>query len=247
MHRGTSSTSSTRSANVTCSVRVTPQQLTLMSTLRTPSRLIVTCLMLVGLVACTPAQGALRDSVVTRAPSAIANPPAASYGLKLLPGSGFTLGIPIDAIVDRRVDSLGNPHWSVHAPTQLITAALGTADTTRFTDDRPLYVLQISLGRKAAGRSLKAWGDSLVAAHEAVADELDKGESGRLVTVAGTEAYLREPSCGDCGDYIFTFANADRLVEVEYTVDTAEPLAMRKHGIYALILSTFRWSASGAP
>jgi hypothetical protein len=187
------------------------------------------------------------DSADGRTSSPSTNAPTVSYGLKLLQGGAFTLAIPLEAIVDRQVDSLGKPHWNVRAPAQLITAGLGTADTTRFTDDRPLYTLSISVGQKPVAQSLKAWGDSLVAAHEAAADELERGETGELVTVAGTEAYLREPTCGDCGVYIFTFAKGDRLVEVEYSMDTSEPLGVRKHGIYALMLSTFRWSASGAP
>ncbi len=165
-----------------------------------------------------------------------------SYGLKFLEGPGFVLSVPREAIIERRTDSTGNPSWRVRAPSQLITASIGTADTTRFTNDRALYDLTITVARKPAAQSLKAWGDSVVAAHEAVADELDKGESGSIQVVAGTTAYLRHPTCGDCGVDIFTFANRDRLVEIEYTTDTVEPLAVRKHGIYALILSTFRWS-----
>ena len=212
-----------------------------------------TCLVLLGVAGCAPSEAAHHDSTAAPRSNAIATTSsltattsAVSYGLKLLQGSSFTLAIPNDAIVDQQVDSLGRPRWNVHSPTQLITAGIGTADTTRFTDARPLYELKISLEKKSAAQSLKAWGDSVVAAHEAVADELDRGESGQLVSVAGTEAYLREPSCGDCGDYIFTFANGERLVEVEYIMDTAEPLAVRKHGIYALLLSTFRWSVSAA-
>jgi hypothetical protein len=157
-------------------------------------------------------------------------------------GDGFALEVPQDALVDRHVDSLGQVRWRIRAPAQTITATIGTADTTRFTDDRPLYDLTITMGHKPAAQSLKAWGDSLVAAHEAAADALDRGEGGAIEHVAGELAYLRQPSCGDCGVDIFTFARGDRLVEIQYTTDTSEPLGVRKRGIYALILSTFRWT-----
>jgi hypothetical protein len=196
--------------------------------------------------ACSSSHGARRDTAVAASPGAIAASPSpsASYGLKLIEGPGFTFAVPKEAIVDREQrDSHGNLRWRVHAPVQTITASLGTGDTNRFTDDRPLYSLTISTSGIRAGQSLKAWGDSIVAADEAKADELSKGEWGGIETVAGQSAYLREPTCGDCGDYIFTFARGNRRVEVEYTIDTAEPLAVRKHGLYALILSTFRWSS----
>jgi RNA polymerase subunit RPABC4/transcription elongation factor Spt4 len=171
----------------------------------------------------------------------------ASYGLKLLQGPGFVLSIPSEAIVERQTDSVGNPSWLVRAPAQLVTAGIGTADTTRFTDDRPLYSFTVSLGRKPASQTLEAWGDSVVAAHEATADELSTGEFGALQRVAGTIAYVRHPTCGDCGVDIVTFANRGQLVEIQYSTDTAEPLGVRKHGIYALILSTFRWTAPSPP
>jgi len=166
-----------------------------------------------------------------------------SYGLRFIQGDDFAIGVPREALVERRVDSLGQTQWTVRAPAQLITATLGTADTTRFTNDIPLYELTVSTRRKPAAQALKAWGDSVVAADEAQADELTRGEAGHMETVAGEPAYLRNPTCGDCGVYIFTFAHGDRLVEVEYSMDTSEPLGVRKHGIYALILSTFRWTA----
>lgn len=75
-------------------------------------------------------------------------------------GDGFALEVPQDANVDRQVDSLGQIRWRVRAPAQTITATIGTADTTRFTDDRPLYDLTITMGHKPAAQSLKAWGDS---------------------------------------------------------------------------------------
>jgi hypothetical protein len=208
----------------------------------------LTCLVLValGLAACDSSKNPPQDTVRAQPGNPADMTAGVSYGLKLIQGTGFVLSIPNDAIVDRRVDSTGNPRWTVQAPSQRITAGLGTADTTRFTDDRPLYSLNISVGHKPVAQSLKAWGDSVVASHEAAADEQDKGETGTLVTVAGASAYLREPPCGDCGVYIFTFANGERLVVIQYTMDTAEPLAVRKHGIYALILSTFRWSTSRA-
>ena len=170
-----------------------------------------------------------------------------SYGLKLLQGPGFVLAIPREAIVNRELDSTGNPQWQVRAPAQRVTAGIGTRDTSQFTGDWPLYAFSVSLRRKSATQTLKAWGDSVVAAHEATADKLTKGETGGLQFVAGTNAYLREPTCGDCGVYIFTFSDGDRLVEIEYTTSTNEPLAVRKHGIYALILSTFRWTAPRPP
>jgi hypothetical protein len=86
-------------------------------------------------------------------------------------------------------------------------------------------------------------GDSVVAADEAKADELTRGETGSIQTVAGEHAYVRLPTCGDCGIYIFTLARGDRIVELQYSLDTAEPLGVRKHGLYALILSTFRWTS----
>jgi hypothetical protein len=170
-----------------------------------------------------------------------------SYGLRLVAGDGFTIAVPQEAIVEKKVNANGEAEWRIHAPAQLITAGLGTADTTRFTNDRPLYDFTITAHHKPAAQSLKAWGDSVVAADEAVADELDKGETGRIVLVAGDSAYLRHPTCGDCGVYSFNFGRRDRLVEVLYTVDTAEPLGVRKHGIYALLVSTFRWLRAPTP
>jgi hypothetical protein len=165
--------------------------------------------------------------------------------LKLIEGPGFTLAVPLEAVVEQHQDSSGHPRWQIRAPAQLITATLGTADTTRFTDDRPLYTLTVATGRKPAEQPLKAWGDSVVAADEANADELTRGETGSIQTVAGESAYLRLPTCGDCGIYIFTLARGDRIVELQYSLDTAEPLGVRKHGLYALILSTFRWTLPG--
>ena len=197
----------------------------------------------VAVSACRSSENAQRDSV--RVSSAAAASP--SYGLKLLQGEGFVLSIPSDAIVDRQLDSAGNPRWKVRAPVQLMTSSIGTTDTSQFTGSWPLYTFDVSPGRKPAAQSLKAWGDSVVAAHEATADALEKGETGVLKTVAGMDAYLRMPTCGDCGVYIFTFANGDRLIEIEYTTSTSEPLGVRKHGIYALILSTFRWTVPSLP
>jgi hypothetical protein len=188
--------------------------------------------------ACRPS-GAARDSTASNSATAAA---PVSYGLRLMQGDGFALEVPQEALVDRQVDSLGQIGWRIRAPAQTITATIGTADTTRFTDDRPLYDLTITTGHKPAAQSLKAWGDSLVAAHEAAADALDRGEGGAIEHVAGELAYLRQPTCGDCGVDIFTFARGDRLVEIQYTTDTSEPLGVRKRGIYALILSTFRWT-----
>jgi len=188
--------------------------------------------------ACRPS-GAARDSTASNSATAVA---PVSYGLRLMQGDGFALEVPQEALVDRQVDSLGQIRWRIRAPAQTITATIGTADTTRFTDDRPLYDLTITTGHKPAAQSLKAWGDSLVAAHEAAADALDRGEGGAIEHVAGELAYLRQPTCGDCGVDIFTFARGDRLVEIQYTTDTSEPLGVRKRGIYALILSTFRWT-----
>ena len=201
-----------------------------------------------GLAACHFSNATHPDSVVTRAAVVLDTAAGASHGLKLLQGPGFVLSIPDDAIVERHADSMGNPRWRVHAPAQMVTAGIGTADTTQyFTNDLPLYDVSISLGRKSTTQSLKAWGDSIVAANEAAADELTQGEFGDLRSVAGTHAYLRQPTCGDCGVYIFTFANGEQLVEIQYTTSTNEPLGMRKHGIYALILSTFRWTRPNTP
>lgn len=197
-------------------------------------------LIVLGLAACTLSTNVHPDPARPRLDARRDTTAGASYGLKSLQGIGFALAVPVDAIIDRQVDSAHSPRWNVRAPAQLVTAGIGTADTTRFTDDRPLYALAISVGRKPVAQSLKAWGDSVVAAHEAEAEELTRGETGTLVIAAGTSAYLRQPTCGDCGVYIFTFANGERLVEIQYTTDTSEPLAVRKQGIYALLLSTFR-------
>ena len=197
-----------------------------------------------GFLACGPSRGVHQKpgaSSVRAAPSGA----TASYGLKLIQGPGFTLAVPLEAVVEQHRDSSGYPRWQSRAPTQSITATLGTADTTRYTDDRPLYALTVTTGRKPAEQPLKAWGDSVVAADEAKADELTRGESGSIQTVAGDSAYLRLPTCGDCGIYIFTFARGDRIVELQYSLDTTEPLGVRKHGLYALILSTFRWTSPG--
>lgn len=210
----------------------------------TCSRIHRLALITLGLAACRSSEEVHPDSAALRLAATLDTATNASYGLKPFQGTGFVLAIPREAIVERQTDSAGNPRWLVRAPAQLITAGIGTTDTTRYTDDRPLYALNISLGRKPAAQSLKAWGDSVVASHEATADELTKGEFGALYTVAGTTAYLRQPTCGDCGVYIFTFANRDRLVEIQYSTDTVEPLAVRKDGIYALILATFRWTNS---
>lgn len=197
---------------------------------------------------CSPPHGTPRDSTHT-AKSALAARSALSwsYGLRPVADGDFTIAVPQEAIVERKTNALGEPEWRVHAPSQLVTASLGTADTTRFTDDRPLYDFTITVHRKPATQALKTWGDSVVAADEAAADELDKGETGRIVLVAGDSAYLRQPPCGDCGVYSFNFARGDRLIEVRYTVDTGEPLGVRKHGIYALLLSTFRWLPAPTP
>ena len=198
--------------------------------------------------ACGPAgspglDSAAPDSGAPEAPAA----PRPSHGLQLVQGEDFVVEVPADAQVERQRDSLGAVRWRVRAPTQLITASIGTADTTRFTDERPLYDLTISTGRKPATQALKAWGDSIVAVHEAEAGDVSRGETGALRFVAGDSVYLRMPTCGDCGVFIFTFARGDRLVELEYTTDTSEPLSARKHGIYALILSTFRWITPPTP
>jgi hypothetical protein len=207
----------------------------------------VFCWPIIGLVclaACRAGDKAA-DSAVTRTKAV--DDSEASYGLKLLRGPGFVLSVPDEAIVERKTDTTGKPSWEVHAPSQSITASIGTADTTRFTDDRPLYSFTVSLRQKPTAQTLKAWGDSIVAADEATADELSKGEHGALQTVAGTTAYLRHPTCGDCGVDIVTFANRGQLVEIQYSTDTAEPLGVRKRGIYALILATFRWTSTTIP
>lgn len=206
-------------------------------------------LALIGASACGRSESTDRDTAALHVPafSEARADQQDSYGLKSIQGRDFTIAVPREAVVERQADSVGHARWHVRAPAQTITATTGTADTTQFSNDIPLYELKISTARKPATESLKAWGDGVVAAHEAAADELTKGESGEMQMVAGEPAYLRHPTCGDCGIDIFTFARGDRLVEVEYTRSTNEPLGVRKQGIYALILSTFRWTLPPTP
>jgi hypothetical protein len=111
-----------------------------------------------------------------------------------------------------------------------------------FTNDMPLYALDVAVLRKGDGVPLARWVDSITKAENDSEPNADLRMAPADTVTVGTESgYLLTPDCGDCRPRMIFVAKGTKVVRLSYVISSNEPLGMIKDGVYGLLLSPFRW------